>query len=146
MVLIVIIGRNLRSISFIVNDNWDHSTSKTDKMAAQRRVRQPRLWKILQHKNNPKSMRNKHQNIVVNAVDQNMSHTNRLEPQQFRNGHLAQPLWPLKQQSLTSASDLSGKLHLRITWMSTYTGHKLSASSLDNTYRKVTVCPSSWNS
>lgn len=37
-------------------------------------------------------MRNKHQNIVVYAVDQNMSHMTMLEPQQFRNGHLAQPL------------------------------------------------------
>lgn len=96
MVLIVIIGRNLRSTSFIVNDNCDHSTSTTDKMAAQRRVRQPRLKDTSTQKQpknqNPKTMRNKHQNIVVNAVDQNMSHTTKLEPQQFRNGHLAQPL------------------------------------------------------
>lgn len=95
MVLIVIIGRNLRSI---VNDNCDHSTSKTDKMAAQRRViKTTKTVKDTstqkQPKNqNPKTLRNKHQNIVVNAVDQNMSHTTRLEPQQFRNGHLAQPL------------------------------------------------------
>lgn len=146
MVLIVIIGRNLRSISFIVNDNCDHSTSKTDKMAAQRRVGWYTSTQKQPKNQNPKTLRNKHQNIVVNAVDQNMSHMTRLEPQQFRNGHLAQPLWPLKQQSLTSALDLSGKVHLRITWMSTYTGHKLSASSLDNTYRKVTICPFSWNS
>lgn len=65
-------------------------------MAAQRRVRQPRLKDTSTQKQpknqNPKTLRNKHQNIVVNAVDQNMSHMTRLEPQQFRNGHLAQPL------------------------------------------------------
>lgn len=65
-------------------------------MAAQRRVRQPRLKDTSTQKQpknqNPKTMRNKHQNIVVYAVDQNMSHMTMLEPQQFRNGHLAQPL------------------------------------------------------